>query len=777
MAPLPKEAPDRIAGADNESEFSFLDHEDFRRRFADPKDPGRTFFFVENVHCASCLRRIEAVGEELDGVLGIRLDMSRHVAEVRSSPGTPLAPVAAKLKSLGYPPRPVAWGDLHGEKGTRGSKSLLVRIGVAGACAGNIMLLTTSLYAGAQNAAVAPFFEWLTFVLFLPVLLYSALPFYRNSWAALRNRRSSIDVPIAAAVIVGSAVGLYHLVRGTGDLYFDSLAVLVFLLLSSRYLLFRLQNHFLSPGHLRAFYETGRVRVLDTSTGCFEVRHIDSVAPGDVIQVRRGERVPADGTLSGREAQVNAAVLSGEVEPQRVLAGQPVFAGTQLTSDEARIAVTHTGSATRIGRLLIETERGVLSRTPLISLTDRVAQWFSASVLVLAFVFATIYSFVDVAEAINRALALVILACPCALALATPLTQSLALRKAAGQGCLVKNTDALERLSGVRAVFFDKTGTLTRGELMIESWWPNAPTLVEREIIYALERDSQHPIGRLLAAHVSEPSLGTVPPVEQWCETYGVGVEGVCCGDRYEIRSLKSSDMENIPDELAERSVTMVGLYKNGLLQSAIAVADHVRATSVDAVEDLTNRGIEAYMLTGDAERPAAAVAAALGLPRSHVVAGKSPEEKQAFVAGFPRALMVGDGVNDAVALANAYVGVAVQGSMEASFKAADIYLTRPGLAPLTRLMALARVTISIIKRNLWFSLAYNATFGTLALLGFVNPLVAAVLMPASSVTVVLASVIGNAAWRRFDRRYVDREESGDLAELVLSAPPLEARN
>ncbi len=766
--------PSNVAAAETDDEFAYLDASDFRQHFADPAHRDRFFFYVENVHCTSCLRRIENLANELDDVVEIRLDMGRHIAEVLTRPGGSLSAVAQRLKKIGYPPHPVAWSDLHGESRSTHNKSLLLRIGVAGACAGNIMLITIALYAGADRASVARAFEWLTFGLFLPVLFYSAAPFYKNTWTALRNRRSSIDVPIAAAVIIGSIIGFYHLVIGAGDIYFDSLAVLVFLLLSSRYLLLRLQSHFLSPSRLRAFYETGKVRVLDEQTGSFEDRYIKNVRRGDVVLVKRGERIPVDGTLLADEAYVNAAVLTGEVQPQRILGKQGVFAGTQLTSDEARVRVDQTGPETRIGKLLAETERGVLSRTPLISLTDRVAQWFSATVLGLGVVFALVYSFVDISEAINRALALVILACPCALALATPLAQSLALRKAAKRGCLIKKADAFEKLIQVRSVFFDKTGTLTKGELNIKGWWPAQPSGLERDIIRALETDSQHPVARLLMTNVtagdpSGPGYADVRLTGQR-ETPGVGVEGDHNGDRYELRSVKDeSDTADAPDDFTRGALTTVGLYKNGVFQKAAAFSDTVRDASEEAVARFNARGLDVYLLTGDAERPAHAVAEHVGVDSENVLAGKSPEEKRTIMGEYPRALMVGDGVNDSVALATAHVSVAVQGSMEASFKAADIYLTQPGLQPLVDLMDLSDATISIIKRNLLLSLAYNATFGTLALLGYVNPLLAAVLMPASSVTVVLSAVIGNGFWRRFGRESVT--EWGVRAEPNAGTP------
>jgi len=752
-----------------ETEYSFLDQDDFRRHYADPARPSRVFFYVEGVHCTSCLFRIENLKNEMDGVREMRLDMSRHILEVDAEPSTPLSAVAERLKSMGYTPRPVAHADLETQRTSSGQKSQLLRIGVAGACAGNIMLLSTSRYAGAMHTEWAGPFEWLELLLFLPILLFSAVPFYKNTIAAFRARRSSIDVPIAAAVIVGTGLGIYHLVVGNGDIYFDSLSVLVFLLLSARYLLYTLQNRFLAPSHLSAFYESNKVRVRNED-GTTALRPLAEIRAGDEVVVYEGERIPVDGPLLTDEVYVNAAVLTGEAHPQRLLREQTAFAGTQLMSGEAVVRVAYTGKDTRVGKLLEETERGVLGRTPLISLTDRVAQWFSVSVLALGVVFALVYSMVDVAEAIDRALALVILACPCALALATPLTQSLALKKAARKGCLIKKAEAFEKLSKVDNVFFDKTGTLTKGELEMGAWWPAPPDDFERSIIFALERKSMHPVARVISSEVSKGRLELLD-LEDAREVPGVGVEGVYDGHRYQLRSLRPEDEARAAAAGVSGGYSFAALYRDGELVRVASLGDLARESSRAVVSAFErDRGVQTHLLTGDARTPAMTVAGEVGIDPARVLHSKSPEEKREILRRHPHALMVGDGVNDSVALANAYVSVAVQGSMEASFKAADIYLTQPGLGPLVDLYRLSFVTISIIKRNLLFSLVYNAAFGTLALLGHVNPLVAAILMPASSVTVVLSSVVGNGFWRSFDRSVAARKGGLEPFDVVEAA-------
>jgi Cu2+-exporting ATPase/Cu+-exporting ATPase len=753
---------------DKNLDYAYLDQEEFRRRYGHPSDTSRMFFFVENVTCTKCLFNIENIRNEVDGLSEVRLDMGRHIVEVQVEPAGSMAGAAARLKELGHTPHPIAYASLNDESKTS-HKSLLVKMGVAGAAAGNIMLLTTSLYSGAQQSEYAGAFEWLTFLLFLPVLLYSATPFYRNSWSALRNRRSSIDIPIAAAVVIGSGLGLYHLAVGRGDIYFDSLAVLVFLLLASRFLLFRLQNKFLGPNHLRSFYETDKVRTIDPETGRVELRHIATVMRDDEVVVYGGERIPVDGFLASDEAYINAAVLTGEVHPQRVLPGQMVFAGTQLASGEATVRVEKTGRDTRVGQLLVETERGVLGRTPLISLTDRAAQWFSASVLTIGLLFAVAYCFVDAREAIDRGLALVILACPCALALATPLTQSLALRKAARRGALIKKAEAFEKLYQVEKVFLDKTGTLTRGELDFKGWWPSPAADTERSVIHALEKGSHHPVARVLSAEVSKLSYEELR-LDDHREIPGTGVVGRHGGDYYELRSPKTgADLDRL-GPMVQGGNLYAALYRNGDLVRVAVLGDHVRDSGREVVKGFEARGRKVYLLTGDVAGTARAVAQQVGIAAGNVYASSSPEEKKEILQSNPKSLMVGDGVNDSVALANAHVGVAVHGSMEVSFRAADIYLTQPGLRPLAGLFELARATIFIIKRNLLISLIYNAVGATLALLGYISPLIAAVLMPVSSVTVVLLSVMGTRFWRHYAR--AAGETRGVLDAPVTSPAP-----
>ena len=284
----------------------------------------------------------------------------------------------------------------------------------------------------------------------------------------------------------------------------------------------------------------------------------------------------------------------------------------------------------------------------------------------------------------------------------------------------------------------------------MEGWTPAPPDESEWPVVRSIEAGSPHPIAHVLVKAAEKHGAAFVPVMNRE-EIVGVGVAGEYGGDRYELRSLRDGDaVASYAGSGGAR--TDVGFYRNGSLVRVAHFSDRVRSDSAAAVERMNGAGVTTHLLTGDAEAPARAVAAAVGIERQNVAFAQSPEQKRDVIGSHPRALMAGDGVNDAVALAGAHVGVAVHGSMETSFKAADVYLTQPGLQPLADLFDLSSATISIVRRNLIFSLCYNTAGAGLALAGVINPLVAAVLMPASSITVLLMSVIGTRTWRRFGR-------------------------
>ncbi|MCB0342035.1 MAG: HAD-IC family P-type ATPase [Bdellovibrionales bacterium] len=461
--------------------------------------------------------------------------------------------------------------------------------------------------------------------------------------------------------------------------------------------------------------------------------------------------MPADGILLSAQAHINTAVLTGESYPQQVIAGQPVYAGCQVVSEQVEMTVSEMGHRTRVGQILEKIESELKNKTPLTSLVDKVAQYFTIIVLAAGFLFFVGYSFVDANEAVRRALALVILACPCALAFATPLTQSLSLIKAAKNSYLIKNAAVLEKLSRIKLVAFDKTGTLTRGEFKFLCWDYGEPSLEQQQIIHQLEASSQHPIALALKKELA-PFVQSLPAIalEDWQEIEGRGVFATIKSRRY--------SMQAAPSRIRQRRefdffVTRVGLYADDQLVCVAVLGDEPKADAVRTLRHIEELGATPMILSGDAKEAVLGLAKELSLSARQALADMSPEAKHQWVKDHPQTLMVGDGANDSLALASADVSVAVQGSMESSLEAADIYLATGGVTPIWHLIKLGQDTMHVVRRNLYISIVYNLIGGISALLGLINPLVAAVLMPISSAIVVMSSLYGTYFLRRLSRK------------------------
>jgi heavy metal translocating P-type ATPase len=709
--------------------FEYLDARELRPLYVSDQSEAR--FYVEGIHCVACLWLLENLPKLTDEVLACRLDISQAVLTVKLKASAPLSPVAAMIQKLGYRPHAIpldASAEAHQKAEHRRT---LLRLGIAGACAGNIMLMAVSLYGGARGEA-GELFRWVSLGLFLPVLGYSAIPFYQSALGALRLRRINIDVPIVLAIVLGAVVSTLNLLRGSEHIYFDSLAALIFLLLASRYYLRQVQakasrtsqlvQHFFAP---IAHRMEGQA-VVDLPP--------DRLKVGDQAEIRDNERVPADGRVVAGDSFLNAAWLTGEHQPVAVKAGDAVFAGSRNEGGRLVIEVDQPMHESRLGRILQQLEAD--TRSPLLGLTDRVSRYFLAVVLALAMGVFLAFAGTRPGEGLNRALSLLIVTCPCALALATPLTFSHALGRAYRKGYIVKSGEALERLSEVNHVFFDKTGTLTRGEMALDQMEDLQGDPVEnRRLLLALEARSLHPIARAIRHHLS----GLEPlEVEQLEERAGEGLSARASGRKVEVRSFPTLDSIH----------TVVALLVEGRLHARITLSDQARQEAPEAVAALRAMGCGVGMLSGDADPVVRHLAHEVGIPEEQAHGRVSPERKLEVLKATPGALMVGDGANDALALQHAHVGIAMHGGMDLSLKASDVYLSAPDLRAVADLILLGRETRKVLRRNFALSIAYNLVGGVAALFGWINPFVAAVIMPLSSITVLVSSTWSTRAIR-----------------------------
>jgi len=731
--------------------YEEFDHPAFEELYVrrEPDGMAHAELYLEGVHCASCVWLVERVPLLIPGVAAIELDMRRALGRVRWDPATvPLSEVARLLDRLGYPPHPFR-GVAREAMRRREDRAALVRIGVAGAIAGNVMLPALALYAGefqGMESAYMQLFRWVSLLLTVPALLFPGRVFFTGAIAALRTRALHIDLPIAIALAAGFVRGAINTITDSGPIYFDGVTILVFLLLTGRYLQQRGQRAAADAAELLFSLAPGTARVVEAD-GVERELPAAALLPGMDVMVRAGESFPADGVVADGSTTVNAALLTGESRPVRANLGDAVHAGTLNVAAPVRVRVTAAGSGSRLARLLREVEESAARRAPVVALTNRLSGAFVGVVLVLAAVTFGLWVSRDSAAAWDHAIALLIVTCPCALALATPLAVTVAVGRAAGEGIYVKGGDALEAMAHPGELLLDKTGTLTEGRTTLVTWLGDVGV---QGAVLALEAGSSHPI-----ADGFRRAWGgrTVPVAEQVAHHVGGGITGRVDGREVVIGSpvfvaARATGVAEWQARLTDPTLTPVLVAVDGQVIAIAGLGDAIRADTPAALAALRARGWRLTLLSGDDPSVARAVGTALGFAPNAIIGGATPEAKRAVVdarrqVGAVPVVMVGDGVNDAVAIAAAHVGIAVHGGAEASLATADAYLTTPGLTPLVTLADGAGRTMRVIRRNITFALAYNALGVALAMLGVLSPLVAALMMPASSLTVVMTSWLG----------------------------------
>jgi P-type Cu2+ transporter len=725
--------------------FEEFDHSAFHQLYvrSDAAGLAEADLYLEGIHCASCVWLVERVPRTLPGLVSAELNVPRSLVRVRWDPRrVRLSEVARFLDRLGYRPHP--FRGVRPEAVRRAEdRSMIARIGVAGAIAGNVMLLALALYAGWFTGMEPEFertFRWISLALTTPAVFGPGWLFFRGAWAALRTRTLHMDLPIALALGAGYVRGAVNALGSAhGPIYFDGVTLLIFLLLVGRFLQQRAQRAATDSAELMASLAPATARV--RAGGAVKEVPVEALLPGMVLEVRPGDTLAADGTVLEGRSELDLALLTGESRPVAVGPGERVYAGTLNRRSTLEVTVEEAGETTRLGRILQEVEAAALRRAPIVRLADRLAGGFVAAVLVLALLTGLAWLFIDRSRALDNAIALLIVTCPCALGLATPLAVTVAIGRAARAGILVKGGDALEALGRPGRLVLDKTGTVTEGRTTLVTW--EGPEEV-KPLVAALERHSVHPLAAGFAA--AWPGL---PRREATgvAHTIGGGVEGEVGGRRVVVGS---------PDFVRARapggpageppgdpSLTPVLVAVDGVVVAHAAFGDPVRADAAAALAALRARGWRPELLSGDDPRVVRAVGEALGIPAAACRGGAGPEEKLRFVEQAMLegpVVMVGDGVNDAAAISRATAGVGMHGGAEACLSSADVFLSRPGLAGLVTLSAGAARTLRVIRRNIAFSLAYNLAGAALAMTGVINPLIAAVLMPASSLTVILAS-------------------------------------
>jgi P-type Cu2+ transporter len=708
---------------------------------------------LAGVHCAACVWLVERLPRLAPpGVVDARLDLMRATVTIVWDPRrVRLSAVAATLAAIGYTPHPARDGRER-ERRVREDRQHLVRIGVAGACAGNVMLLATGLYAGLFEG-IEPdtrlLFRWLSMSITLVAIGWPGRVFFKSAMAAIRTRTPHLDVPISLALAGGGVWSVYATIFDIGEVYYDSLSVLVFLLLVGRFIQHRQQRRAANAIELLYSVTPSSARRIENGLPC-QVP-VESLSVGDLVEVLPGESVPADGSLLGSGGTIDLSILTGESRPVKVGQRDQVPAGAVCLASPLRITVEATGEETRVGRLMRLIQEGAQRKAPVVQLANKLSGLFIFGMLGLCTIAAGVWMFIDPTRAIEQGVAILVVTCPCALGLATPLVLTVALGRAARRGMFIKGADVIQMLSKPGTMYLDKTGTLTEGRMSVVEWHGDESL---RERVAMIESRCAHPIASALARDLASASSTLELPqsdVEDFAHTIGGGVEARIGTDRYAIGSVAfltlrgvrvSDEIERRSAELGERGLTPVIVAVNGQSRAAVGVGDRLRPESEGILRSLRAAGWRLAVISGDDETLVRGISRRLGIDDSR--GGLGPEQKLNAVQNAAHTgpvVFVGDGVNDAAALAAATVGIAVKGGAEASLAAADVYLNTPGISSVGTLVQQSRRTMRIIRFTLGASFIYNVIAAGGAIAGFVTPLLAAFIMPLSSLTVLAIAI------------------------------------
>jgi heavy metal translocating P-type ATPase len=715
------------------SDYAFFDEVEFIKKYS--SDGLRLRLYLEGVNCTACLWLLERLPDFCPEAQAARLNLGASTIEVERKPGASFATIARTLHRVGHRPHPLRETETSEGLRRRERRWDLIRLGLAGALTGNLMILSVSLYAGAQGE-LAREFSWLSAALAFPVLTFCAWPFYRSAVASLRNWKLNLDVPIVIAVFAGICMSGWALFRGTGAIYFDSLSMLIFLLLASRFINKSVQSHYLKATDLQDEIFLGTV---DRVRPDGKIETISSLAlvVGDLVRVNGQMTIPVDGMVVDGSGIIDSSVMTGETTPQTISSGSEVEAGHQNISGEWTLLVTHCTANTRLAKILRDTELAAKKKSSFVHFSDTVSTWFVVVVLTCAASLLMVFFATDFNEGLARALALIIVTCPCVFGIAIPLSMNLAIRQAARQGIVVKSADAIEKLWKVKTLFFDKTGTLTKGRMkLVRTEYIDKQDL---QIALGLEVGQSHPVAQSLVRGLHDMKIPALPIQDVQTLPLG-GVGGRYGNYTYTLRPKELMS----PDGSPSLNILHLnyGLFRGTELRASFEMDDEIRGDSAEFLDWAREARFSTHLISGDREEVVEKCGKILRFPEESVHSSVSPEEKANFIKeSSSSTAMIGDGANDTVALAEASVGIAVCGSLEVSLRAADVYLTRPNLLLIRSLFEIAGATRSAIIRNLVFSASFNIVSGTLAVCGLMTPLWAAVLMPLSSLTVLFSAL------------------------------------
>lgn len=697
-------------------------------------------FHVENMNCASCVAKIEKRVMQLEGVLSCSVNFASGQARVEYIP-TKISKeeIAKAITDLGY--------KTSQEKKEKdlGYIHLLWRMIIS--CILSLPLLVPMFFLFAGIDIELP--GTIQFIIASIVQFYGGWPFYKGSFTSLKSGYANMDVLVALGTSVAyffSAANVFY--SFSMHLYFETSSVLIALILVGKVLEYR--SKLLAKGGMKALLKMQVKAALVKEGSDFVEKPIEEITVNETVLVRGGERVPVDGEVLSGNSYVDESMLTGESIPVEKESGSKVFAGTVNGEGALEIKAEKLGKDTALGHIIRLVEEAQASKAPIQKLVDKISAVFVPAVLVVSVITFFLWLFLgEMREGMLAAIAVLVIACPCALGLATPTVIMVACGKGAREGILIKDAAALERANKIKALVIDKTGTVTEGKLSIEDMQHFE---VDRNRAMALAggiaQVSSHPLALALLTYLREQNVEFVSAANT-TEVPGKGVKAEIDGETYFFGSLdflKENHIELGDIQFEKETRTLIALGSSEKLLGTFALQDKIRENSKQAADLLKEKGIELYLLSGDREAVVSHVAEEIGV--TGYFAGVLPEEKASHVEKLKNkglaTGMVGDGVNDAPALASADVGFAIASGTDVAMESASIGLMKSSLISVVEAINLSKLSIRKIHQNLFFAFIYNILLIPLAALGYLNPMIAGAAMALSSISVVLNAALLN---------------------------------
>jgi len=691
---------------------------------------------IENLHFPACVQKIERGLNACDAVLKARVNLRTHRLRVLWDVKRMRADAIIQLLSrLGYRAKPFD-PRLESASGPAPERALLRAIGVTGFSAANVMLISVSVWAGLvedMGPATRDFFHWLSALIVLPAIAYAGRPFFSSAGRALAARSLNMDVPISLAVIAAAGMSLWETITGGAYVYFDAAVMLLFFLLIGRYLDMRVRSKARAAAHNLLALGTTSATLMD-ETGRHQLIPVENLTRGMTLFIAAGEHFPADGVIMSGVSEVDASMMTGESLPQAVKKGAEVFAGTVNVSAPVSLRVTVAGEHTVLSQIVRLMDAAEQTRAKYARLADRAARIYAPAVHVLAaltFLGWLVIAHASWQAALINAIAVLIITCPCALGLAVPAVQVVAVGRLLKKGVLAKAPDALERLATIDAVVFDKTGTLTRGAPTLI----NAATIGKEDLALAasLAGASRHPLSQALRRAAGS----AIPPVPDVTEHPGQGLVALIEGQEIRLGNRAWCAVEE-HTTAQMTAASELWLRAPGRAPVRFAFRDQIRPDAARVVRFFRARGFFVGILSGDREEVVSPLAQSIGIEhwRSNMRPGDKIAALQKLKAAGRRVLMVGDGMNDAPALAAADVSLSPSTASDIAQARADFIFQGERLMPVVELYRVAQQARRLILQNFGFALSYNLLAVPLAMAGLITPIIAALAMSASSLLV-----------------------------------------